>query len=206
MAGPRECLVSTEVSARDVSTQGAWAAALANDEGRSGEVEERNRFGFWLKDLYDQNAAGLEKLAYLLVGDRGAAADITQEAFIRFMSRMQFIRDRERGEAYLRRTTVNLCRDHHRRRPRLPLLTRTGELPDTETIPPPNVATTSWVRDLIKLLPYRQRAVIVLRFHLDLSLSETAESLGCSIAAVKSLQVRALGSLRSQLEEEHYEY
>ncbi|MEV6986417.1 sigma factor-like helix-turn-helix DNA-binding protein [Sphaerisporangium sp. NPDC051017] len=51
-------------------------------------------------------------------------------------------------------------------------------------------------RDLATLPP-RQRAVIVLRYHLDLSESDSATILGCSIGTVKSQSHKALGRLRS---------
>ena len=45
-------------------------------------------------------------------------------------------------------------------------------------------------------LPPRQRAALVLRYYEDLSERETAEVLGCSVAAVKSLVARGSETLR----------
>lgn len=43
----------------------------------------------------------------------------------------------------------------------------------------------------LQALPPRQRAALVLRYYQDLPERETAEVLGCSVAAVKSLAARA---------------
>lgn len=48
-------------------------------------------------------------------------------------------------------------------------------------------------------LPPRQRAVVVLRYFEDLSVADTAVTLGCSQGTVKSQTARGLDLLRSVL-------
>jgi len=50
-------------------------------------------------------------------------------------------------------------------------------------------------------LPLGQRVVLVLRYYEDLSVLQTAEVLGCSLSAVKSLANRGMRALRVTLGE-----
>lgn len=72
--------------------------------------------GSRLGELYVRHAPDGIRLAYLLTGDRALAEDLVQEAFARFVGRLLHLRSPEAFEPYLRRTIVNLCRSHFRRR------------------------------------------------------------------------------------------
>jgi RNA polymerase sigma factor (sigma-70 family) len=52
---------------------------------------------------------------------------------------------------------------------------------------------------VVKTLPARQRAAVVLRYYEDLSEADTAAILGCSVGTVKSQTSRAIAGLRSKL-------
>ena len=60
----------------------------------------------------------------------------------------------------------------------------------------PDVGAREDLWKALATLPARQRAALVLRYYEDLSERETAEVLGCSVAAVKSLVARGGGALR----------
>ncbi len=71
----------------------------------------------------------------------------------------------------------------------------------------PLVATTARVdftadelADAVASLPFRQRAVIVLRYYGGLSEAEIAAALGCRNGTVKSLAARALTKLERVIE------
>lgn len=77
------------------------------------------------------------RLAYLLTGDRALAEDLVHEAFLRFVGRLHFLRDPEAFEGYLRRTIVNLSKNHFRRRAveRSYLAREAGRVPDVRNEP-----------------------------------------------------------------------
>ena len=55
--------------------------------------------------------------------------------------------------------------------------------------------TVDHLADAVAALPFRQRAVVVLRYHAGLSEAEIADALGCRPGTVKSLASRALARL-----------
>jgi RNA polymerase sigma-70 factor (sigma-E family) len=153
----------------------------------------RNR----LADAYVRSAPGGIRLAYLLTGDRAVAEDLAQEAFVRFMGRLRFLRDPDAFEPYLRRTIVNLSKNHFRRRAvERAYLEREGRrVEDVST--GPDVATSDVLRSALLRLPLRQRTAIVLRYYEDLPDGTIAELLGCRQATVRSLVARGLEALRT---------
>jgi RNA polymerase sigma-70 factor, ECF subfamily len=55
-----------------------------------------------MQQLYEQFAPRMGRLAYLLIGDRDAAEDITQEAFVRAFGRLPLLRNPDAFGSYLR--------------------------------------------------------------------------------------------------------
>lgn len=149
-------------------------------------------------ELYRMHLPGATRLAYLLTGDRAAAEDVAQEAFLASASRIGGLRDEAAFGAYLHRAVVNKVRNRARRR----TLERTQAL--RESAPPPyelpDVATRDALWAALLRLPYRQRAALVLRFYLDLSEAEVADRLGCRPGTVKSAVSRGLAALRTDPE------
>ena len=151
-----------------------------------------------IAELYGLYAADASRLAYLLTGDKELAEDLVQEAFEKILGRFADLRRPEAFRAYLRRTVVNLSRQHRRR---IAVERRYGAKQKAahsdEGVPFPDVATSDAVWNAVRALPARQRTAIVLRFYEDLSEHQTADLLGCSAGAVKSLVARAMQSLRA---------
>ncbi|MDZ4828441.1 MAG: SigE family RNA polymerase sigma factor [Actinomycetota bacterium] len=130
------------------------------------------------------------RLANALTGSAAAAEDVAQDVFQRMYSTWG---NADEPAAYLRVAVVNRCRSYHRHRKverlRLPLLA-----PFDET-----VVGRSELDDVVKALPIRQRAVLVLRYWDDLSEAEIAEKLGCAPGTVKSLASRGRERLAAAL-------
>jgi RNA polymerase sigma-70 factor (sigma-E family) len=142
------------------------------------------------------------QFAYLLTGNKHLAEDLAQDAFVRLFARFQELRKPESFPFYLRRTIVNLSRDHFRRLKREQNLLRRQRGPDAEDDEQlGRVDTRDELLHALQGLPPRQRAAVVLRFCETLSEQETAEVLGTTVGAVNSLVSRGLGSLRSHMRE-----
>jgi RNA polymerase sigma-70 factor (sigma-E family) len=136
----------------------------------------------------------LQRTAYLLTGDWGHAEDLLQTALARAYPRWERIVGDD-PDAYLRRVLVNTWSSWWRRRWRGEV--PTGQLRDR---PAPDEYAAADRRDAVRAalarLPRRQRAVVVLRFHEDLTEAQTAALLGISVGTVKSQAAKALAKLR----------
>jgi len=156
-----------------------------------------------IEDLYRDHALGLVRFALLLTGDRAAAEDIVQDAFLGLHQRWDKVRDPGRMLGYLRIAVVNGSRSRHRRY----LVARRIRLEPIATVPSAE-ATVVAAEDqrallaVIDALPRRQREVLALKYFLDLGEQEIAEILGISRGTVASTASRALTALARQLREE----
>ncbi|GAA4095326.1 sigma-70 family RNA polymerase sigma factor [Nonomuraea soli] len=72
----------------------------------------------------------------------------------------------------------------------------TGTLPDHPAPPSSGVELRQILVDGLRRLPARQRAVLVLRYWEDLTETQTAAVMGCSVGTVKSQSSKALARLR----------
>jgi RNA polymerase sigma-70 factor (sigma-E family) len=139
--------------------------------------------------------AALVRAASLLTGDRATGEDLVQTALTKTAMRWDRLRDKGAAEAYTRTTMVRLAGRWSRRlwRGEVP----TAELPDTAA--PDRTARVDALDALgraLGALPHQQRAVLVLRYYEQLSETETAAVLGCSVGTVKSRASRGLAALR----------
>ena len=142
----------------------------------------------------------LLRTAYLLTGDAGHAEDVVQSALLRTARRWRAAR--RRPEAYARTVVANLAKDRWRSLGRRP-----AETPLEHDVPLTHLGLTAHDglldRDALmraaRELPPGQRAVLVLRYFDDLSVEETAKTLGITTGTVKSQTSRALASLRAAL-------
>jgi RNA polymerase sigma-70 factor (sigma-E family) len=167
--------------------------------------------GTWSADtaisaLYAAHWRGLVRLASLLVHDQQVAEDVAQEAFVATYRRWSSLRSPEAAVAYLRTATVNGSRSALRKRgvreryaalrAAAPDLERHVDSAESFALAAHHRAEVVAVLDG---LPSRQREVLVLRYYLDLSESDIAETLGISRGAVKSHASRAMSALRQRL-------
>jgi RNA polymerase sigma-70 factor (sigma-E family) len=145
----------------------------------------------------------LLRTAYLVVGDLDEAEDLVQECFIAVARRWPRVRSMDHPRAYARRVLMNLALDGSARRSRRSLeLEPSAELVDDRSVHELTaVDTRSELVQALATLPPRQRAVLVLRYFEDLSETQTAAALECSVGTVKSTASRGLARLQSTLTE-----
>jgi DNA-directed RNA polymerase specialized sigma24 family protein len=70
----------------------------------------------WVAALHREHYGSLVRLATLVVGDRGVAEQLTQDAFVKLHLRWGGLRRLDRAPAYLRSAVLNGARSHLRRR------------------------------------------------------------------------------------------
>jgi RNA polymerase sigma-70 factor (sigma-E family) len=139
---------------------------------------------------------GLLRTALLLTGDQYLAEDLTQAALERVWPRWEQVVSQGDPYAYVRTVLVNTYTSWWRRSWRAERPTSVvPELVDLEDDYAATDLHDAFLRLLATLSP-RQRAVLVLRFHEDLTEAATATALGCSIGTVKSQTARAMTRLR----------
>ena len=140
--------------------------------------------------FYRANYAWAVRVAGLLTGDRWIAEDVAQDSFSRMHPRFD---DLDNPAAFLRTCVVNACRSLNRRRVR----DAARERPSAAA---PAGLDARELLDAVDRLPYRQKAVLVLRYYADLSEADIAMALDCRTGTVKSLASRGLAQLRKTIE------
>jgi RNA polymerase sigma-70 factor, ECF subfamily len=149
--------------------------------------------------LFRDCVADVHGYALALLGDRAGAEDVTALAFERlFRARRRLDATRGTPRSLLFTIARNAALDELRRRRRQPLASP-GELPaaavtaEEET---DRVERRESVRAALAALPLRDREIVLLKFHGQLSGSELAAALGISESNAGTRLHRALARLR----------
>jgi RNA polymerase sigma-70 factor (sigma-E family) len=160
------------------------------------------------RDFMHGRWPAMVRLAYALTGDQGHAEDVAQTAFARAYASWPKVRRTGSPEAYVRRIVINENLNRFRKHRVAERLTGalsgslagslSGSLAGSDAIRQYD-DRSALIAALQRLGP-RQRAVIVLRYWMDLTEAEIAAALGCSVGTVKSQAARALATLRQSAE------
>lgn len=150
-------------------------------------MADRSGFEAYARD----DARRLLRAAYALTSDRQLAEDLVQTALAKAW--VAWPRIEGDPEPYVLRILTTTNASWWRRRSRHELV--------VESIPDEpgagggeHLSIDLWTA--LRRLPDRQRAVVVLRYVLDLPEHRTAAVLGCSVGTVKSQASKALAKLR----------
>jgi RNA polymerase sigma-70 factor (sigma-E family) len=158
-----------------------------------------------LEQLHRTQYLGLVRLAALLLGDRGRAEEVVQDAFVKLAVRPRLLRDPGRAPAYLRSVVLNGARstlrhgkvvDRH--------ASRHLRAVDASAADVAALASDEHRRmiEALRELPERQREALALKFYGELSEVEIAAAMGVSAGSVKTHVHRGLAALAARLEGE----
>jgi RNA polymerase sigma-70 factor (sigma-E family) len=152
----------------------------------------------WWPNLY--------RTSYLLVGDHGLAEDLLQTSLTKTYLAWPRLRDPAAAPAYTRQAILTTATSWFRRKswrkevpkehlpqdshPALSGEGRSGSVDVDERFA---------IFEALRRLSPRQRAVIVLRYYEEMSVEETATTLGCSAGTVKRHGFDAIARLRELL-------
>jgi RNA polymerase sigma-70 factor (sigma-E family) len=150
-------------------------------------------------EFFASQYAPLCWLGLLLTGSHTQAEELAQEALVRTWRRWKLIRRPQDPASYARQVLVNRHRSLLRRAAVQARWLARSQPAAQEGAPPADHERALVLWQAVRALPPRQRAVLVLRFHQDLTEAEVARLLGLPLGTVKSLGHRALGRLRQQL-------
>lgn len=154
--------------------------------------------------LYDRYYQQIFRFMLSRVRDQAQAEDMTGELFMNMVRALpQYRATAVPFQAWLYRMARNLLIDAHRRAPlaavsldTLTTMPMTQENPSTLV---EEMLTREQLQQALEQLDPAQQEVLTLRFMAGLPVSEVAQAMEKSVAAVKSLQHRGLLALRTHL-------
>ncbi|MGN6791457.1 MAG: sigma-70 family RNA polymerase sigma factor [Streptosporangiaceae bacterium] len=137
--------------------------------------------------LHRTHYRSLVKLAAVLVTDVATAEEIVQDSFVAMHAACSRPAGNADALAYLHHAVVRRC----------DAAARHGDA--AESLSPPIAADARGVISVLRALPPRQREVLLLRFHAELSEAQVASAMGTSKSAVRSHTARAISALHAGL-------
>ena len=163
------------------------------------------------RDAYDAIvravAPRLYRVAHRIVRDFDAAQDATQLGLVAIWRELPRLRDPDRFDAWAYQLVVRYCLMELRARRRRLAVVPDGGFDTLEGSPEPSMADESRsvadrdeLERAFRLLTGEQRAVVVLRHYVGLSVAESAEVLGVPAGTAASRLHYATRALRAALE------
>jgi len=142
--------------------------------------------------------------AWRFTGDRGAAEDIGQQAFVQVFRKLHQLKDPARFHIWLYRIADNQCKDYLRRRKKYESIDQ--EVIQEKPSLRQNAQQTlekqeqiQWLKKALLKLPEEQRIVIVMKEYQGLKFREIAAILELPVNTVKSRMYKGLKALKKSL-------
>jgi len=197
-----------------VPVVGVVASMGSNDESLVAAHVQGDRAAF--RELVQRHGDSLLGYLFRMTGNRDQAEDLFQETFKRVHEKAHTFRGRN-FKGWLFTIATRAAIDTARRRKRRVVLSPVaGGDCDEDRAPQLDTLTASedavdpaetlvqderkeQVRRAVETLPAKQRATLVLAYYQQLSYSEVADVMGCSLGTVKTQMSRALATLARRL-------
>jgi RNA polymerase sigma-70 factor (ECF subfamily) len=148
--------------------------------------------------FYRDRYRPLVAVVYALTGNRWAAEDLAQEAFLKAHRDWDHVRTTDSPEAWIRRVAVNLAMSRFRRL-KAETAAKLRLSPTRPALQPATVEHEEFWAE-VRRLPRRQSQVVALRYVEDLSTRQIAETLGIAEGTTRALLTQARERLARQLE------
>lgn len=160
------------------------------------------------RNLIDEHQEAVFRLVYLILGDADDAKDVTQEAFIRAYDNFARFDPERPFRPWVYRIATRLAYNHHRSLGRhWAALKRFGRTRTEQSEHPESLSIQQMeaqtLREAVSRLKRRDQEVLYMRYFLDLTIDETAQSLEIPAGTVKSRQSRALERLKGIIQREY---
>ena len=139
-------------------------------------------------------------IARLILRDVDRAQDAVQDALVQAWRALPQLRDPDRFDAWMRRLIVNAATDMARRAKRWDAQIAIMPMPEATSDATRSVADRDQLERGFRRLKPDQRAAIVLRYYLDLTVPEVAEALGIPEGTAKSRLHHSIAALRAALD------
>ncbi|MEO8612295.1 MAG: sigma-70 family RNA polymerase sigma factor [Chloroflexota bacterium] len=159
-----------------------------------------------IMQIYESYFPPVYNFIRLRVDDKSQAEDIASEVFVRLVDAMRGRNaPRHSLRGWLFRVARNLLHDHYGKRQEFSTEALEEWIPASGDEDP----EIQFMRSLnaeraaraLRMLVTEQQEVLILRFGQQLSLQETADTMGKNVGAIKQLQFRAVNTLRQILGE-----
>lgn len=139
----------------------------------------------------------------LYTGEPELACELAQETLARACRDWKRVGAMAAPGAWVHRVGMNLAKSSFRRRAIERRVMRRPEVAPDQIAAFEQPEAVVQLEELLAELPRRQRAAIVLRYYADLSITDTAEAMGCAPGTVTALCSQAVARLRSSGESGH---
>jgi RNA polymerase sigma-70 factor (ECF subfamily) len=163
-----------------------------------------------LRAIYERYFPPVYHFIRLRINEREQARDIAADVFLDFFTSLRGGSPPQSSlRAWLFRVARNKVYDQYGKNRQFPTTTLDEWIPASSDDNPETRLVGSWqierTRRVLGMLAAEQQEVLILRFGQGLNLQETADLMNKSVSAVKSLQFRAVDTLRQLLDVEERE-